>query len=56
MTRGDQGASLVEYVLLMALIALAAFISLRYFGEARNNSLSRSSSAIAGAIVIALNV
>ena len=47
-----QGASLVEYALLIALIALAAFVSLRYFGDARNNSLSRSGSSIAGAIVL----
>lgn len=46
--RDDRGASLVEYALLIALIALAAFLSLRYFGDARNNSLSRSGSVIAG--------
>lgn len=44
--RRDDGASLVEYALLIALIALAAFISLRFFGSARDNSLSRSGSAI----------
>lgn len=44
--RRDDGASLVEYALLIALIALVAFLSLRYFGTARDNSLSRSGSAI----------
>jgi Flp pilus assembly pilin Flp len=52
MTRDDRGASLVEYALLIALVALAAFLSLHFFGDARNNSLSRSGSAISGAIVL----
>ena len=47
----DRGASLVEYALLIALIALAAFLSLRYFGDARNNSLSKSGSVIAGFVL-----
>ena len=49
--RGDRGASLVEYALLIALIALVAFLSLRFFGDARNNSLSRSGSAISGFVL-----
>jgi Flp pilus assembly pilin Flp len=44
--RREDGASLVEYALLIALIALVAFLSLRFFGGARDNSLSRSGSAI----------
>lgn len=52
MTPDDQGASLVEYALLIALIALAVLLSLRYFGDARNHSLSRSASAIGGVIVV----
>jgi Flp pilus assembly pilin Flp len=50
--RNDRGASLVEYALLVALVALAAFLSLRYFGDARNNSLSRSASAVAGIVLL----
>ncbi len=49
--RDDRGASLVEYALLVALIAVVAFLSLRFFGGARNNSLSRSGSAIVGGMV-----
>jgi Flp pilus assembly pilin Flp len=52
MNHDDRGASLVEYALLIALIALAAFLSLQFFGSARNNSLSRSGSAIVGVIVL----
>lgn len=44
--RGEEGASLVEYALLIALIALVAMVSLKFFGGARDNSLSRSGSAI----------
>jgi Flp pilus assembly pilin Flp len=44
--RREDGASLVEYALLIALIALVAFLSLRFFGGARDNSRSRSGSAI----------
>jgi Flp pilus assembly pilin Flp len=50
MRRRDDGTSLVEYVLLIALIALVAFIGLRFFGTSRDNSLSRSASAIDGTI------
>lgn len=49
--RGDDGASLVEYVLLVALIALVAMLSLKFFGGARDNSLSRSGSAIFRGVV-----
>ena len=44
--RDDGGASLVEYALLIALIALVALLSVRFFGDSRDNSLSRSASAI----------
>jgi Flp pilus assembly pilin Flp len=50
-SRREHGASLVEYVLLIALIALVALFSLRFFGSSRDNSLSRSGSATAGAVV-----
>jgi Flp pilus assembly pilin Flp len=48
--RRDDGASLVEYALLIALIALVALLSLRFFGSSRDNSLSRSGSALGGVI------
>lgn len=44
----------MEYALLIALIALVAFLSLRFFGNARDNSLSRSGSAIAGVTFLTL--
>ncbi|HEX7167533.1 MAG TPA: hypothetical protein VF230_11190 [Acidimicrobiales bacterium] len=50
----DQGASLVEYALLIALIALVAFVSIRFFGDSRDNSLSRSGSAIFNAVFFLL--
>lgn len=50
----DEGSSLVEYALLIALIAIAVMVSLRIFGESRDNSFSRSASAIAGAIILQL--
>lgn len=49
--RDERGASLVEYALLLALIAFVCFVSLRFFGSSRDNSLSRSASAIAGIVV-----
>jgi hypothetical protein len=42
----------VEYVLLIALIALVAFLSLRFFGGSRDNSLSRSGSRMAGVVYV----
>jgi Flp pilus assembly pilin Flp len=48
--RPEHGASLVEYCLLIALIALVVLFSLRFFGSSRDNSLSRSGSAIAGVV------
>lgn len=46
---GDGGASLVEYALLVALIALVCVTALRYFQQETTNSLSKSSSAITAA-------
>ena len=48
--RREDGTSLVEYVLLIALIALVAFVGLRFFGSSRDNSFSRSASSIEGVI------
>lgn len=52
--RREHGASLIEYALLIALIALVSLLALRYFGDSRNNSLSRSGSAIDGMIRVTL--
>ena len=49
-SRREHGASLVEYVLLIALIALVTLLSLRFFGSSRDNSLSRSGSALGGVV------
>ncbi len=45
-TRSDRGASLVEYALLMALIALACFAALRFFGTSMSSRYSISASSI----------
>ena len=50
----DRGASLVEYALLIALIAFVAFVSVRFFGDSRDNSLSRSGSAIFNAVLLTI--
>lgn len=49
--RDERGASLVEYVLLVALIGVVCLLSLRYFGNTRDASLSKSASAIGGLII-----
>jgi Flp pilus assembly pilin Flp len=50
--RHDDGTSLVEYVLLVALIALVAFIGLRFFGSSRDNSFSKSASTLSGVVLL----
>jgi Flp pilus assembly pilin Flp len=45
---GDEGASLVEYALLVALIAVVCLASLTYFQHETQASLSKSASAIRG--------
>jgi Flp pilus assembly pilin Flp len=42
----ERGASLVEYALLVAMIALVAIGGIRYFGTGSNNSLDNSKSKI----------
>ena len=39
---------MVEYALLIALIAFVCIMTLRFFGDSRDNSLSRSGSVIEG--------
>lgn len=46
---GDQGASLVEYALLVSLIAVVCISALTYFQQETSQSLSRSASSIGGA-------
>lgn len=48
---GERGTSLVEYVLLVGLIALVALVGLRLFGSSRNNSLSRTASQLEGVVI-----
>jgi Flp pilus assembly pilin Flp len=43
---GDQGASLVEYALLISLIALVCAGALNYFQQATTRSFSESASQI----------
>ena len=42
----ERGASLVEYALLVALIAVVCIGALRYFGSGSQNSLDHSTSEI----------
>ena len=44
--RGERGASLVEYALLMALIAAVCIGALQFFGGESGNSLTNSGSRI----------
>jgi Flp pilus assembly pilin Flp len=44
--RNDRGASLVEYALLLALIALLCIASLRFLGNSTSDSVSRSTSSM----------
>ena len=46
----ERGTSLVEYVLLVGLIALVALVGLRLFGDSRNGSLSKTASQIGGVV------
>ena len=39
---------MVEYALLVALIAFVCLLTLQFFGQQRDNSLSRSGSVIGG--------
>ena len=45
----DEGASLVEYALVLALIALVCIAAMTYFGSSTALSLSRSGSLLSGA-------
>jgi len=45
----DRGASLVEYALLVALIAVTCISALTYFGSSDAGSLTNSANSIIGA-------
>lgn len=47
--RDDRGAGLIEYCLLIALIALVCFGAITYFGNESGNSTSTSCEKIAAA-------
>jgi Flp pilus assembly pilin Flp len=47
--KGDDGASLIEYALLVALIAFICVSALVYFQQATSTSLSKSSSSLTNA-------
>ena len=47
--RDERGASLVEYALLLVLIAMVCLAAVQLFGSSVNNNLSRSASSISGA-------
>jgi Flp pilus assembly pilin Flp len=51
-SRRDDGASLIEYALLLALIALVAIVSLQFFGRSTGNLLSRNASALEDLVVV----
>lgn len=42
----DRGASLVEYALLVALIAVACIVAVTFLGAEANNNFSRTGSAV----------
>jgi pilus assembly protein Flp/PilA len=46
---GDRGASLVEYALLLALIAVVCIGAVTFFGTANKDSLSQSGQSISAA-------
>jgi Flp pilus assembly pilin Flp len=46
---GDEGASLVEYAFLLALITVVCIGAVTYFGQSVGASLSRSGSSIVSA-------
>ncbi len=48
-TRNDEGASLVEYALLIALIAVVCLTAMAFFGDSLFGSYDTSGSSIASA-------
>jgi pilus assembly protein Flp/PilA len=46
-SRDQRGASLVEYALLVALIAIACLVAVQFFGGATSTSFSRTGASLA---------
>jgi pilus assembly protein Flp/PilA len=46
---GEKGASLIEYALLVALIAMVCLVAVAYFGSSTGHRLSTSGSSIVNA-------
>lgn len=44
--KDDRGASLVEYALLVALIAVVCIVAIQFLGSNASNKLSRTGSAV----------
>jgi pilus assembly protein Flp/PilA len=44
----DRGASMVEYALLVALIAVVCITAIKFLGNQANDSFSKTGSAISG--------
>ena len=44
--RGERGASLVEYALILALIVVVCVVSVSMFGGGLNNSFSKDASSV----------
>ncbi len=44
--RSERGASLVEYALLVALIAVVCIVAIQFIGNSASNKLSRVGSAV----------
>ena len=47
--RSDRGASLVEYVLMVSLIAMVCLAAISFFGSESGNSIDHSTSLIVSA-------
>jgi Flp pilus assembly pilin Flp len=47
-TRNERAATLVEYVLMISLIALACVVSMKYLGQSVNTGISTSNSSMFG--------
>jgi Flp pilus assembly pilin Flp len=45
--RGERASALVEYILLLALIAVVCLLALTYLGEATNDRMSNMASQVA---------
>lgn len=49
LSSGEEGASLVEYALIVLLIAILGFVAVDFFGESVSDTYSNIGSAMVGA-------